>query len=153
MYNQRDSYRKMVSLSQSSLILLSGDVAVNSRPVRLSFVNCRFIRIKNLLFAEEVKNGGYDVFGLTETHIKAHDTSFFLQELTPEDFTLVHTPRVNKNDGGVGFYIVNVHVDSVSPLVLEFKSMVEACSLTQCIDFPIHLHAHTLDLLLLPTEF
>ena len=33
-----------------------------------------------------------------------------------------------------------VHVDSVSPLVSEFKSVVEACSLTQYIDFPTHLH-------------
>ena len=141
--------------------------------------------------------------------------------MTPEDFTLVHTPRVNKNCGGVGFFIkkvfesknfdrgpnfsffehhtlslsfhrcnlilgalyrppassfqvfledflsyigfllslsssfvvcgdFNIHVD---PLVSEFKSMVDACSLTQYIYFPTHLHGHTLDLLLAPTEF
>ena len=104
MYNHRVSYRKMVSLSQLSLILLSGDEAVLG-PLRLGFANCHSIRNKSPLLAEEVKNGGYDVFGLTETHIKAHDTPFLLQELTPEDFTLVHTPRVNKNGGGVGFFI------------------------------------------------
>ena len=31
--------------------------------------------------------------------------------------------------------------------------MVDACSLTQYIDFPTHLHGHNLDLLLAPSEF
>ena len=38
----------------------------------------------------------------------------------------------------------NIHMDAVSPLVLEFKSVVDACSLTQYVDFPTHLHGHTL---------
>ena len=46
----------------------------------------------------------------------------------------------------------NIHVDSASPSVCEFKSMIDACFLTQYIDFPTHLHGHTLDLLLAPTE-
>ena len=37
----------------------------------------------------------------------------------------------------------NIHMDSVSPLVLEFKSVVDACSLTQYVDFPTHLRGHT----------
>ena len=44
-------------------------------------------------------------FGLTETHIKALDTPSFLNELTPEDFSLVHTNRENKRGGSVGFFI------------------------------------------------
>ena len=47
----------------------------------------------------------------------------------------------------------NIHVDSASPSVSEFKSVIDACFLTQYIDFPTHLHGHTLDLLLAPTEF
>ena len=47
----------------------------------------------------------------------------------------------------------NIHVDSVSPLILEFKSVVDACSLTQYVDFPTHLHGHTLDWLLAPMEY
>ena len=35
----------------------------------------------------------------------------------------------------------------------EFKSVIDACCLTQYIEFPTHLHGHTLDLLLAPTEF
>ena len=105
MYNRRVSSHRMVSLSQLSLIFLSGDVAVNPGPLRLGFANCCSIRNKGLLLAQDVKNCGYDVFGLTETDIKAHDTPFFLKELTPEDFTLVHTPRVNRSSGRVSFFI------------------------------------------------
>ena len=47
----------------------------------------------------------------------------------------------------------NIHVDSASPLLYEFKSVIDACCLTQYIGFPTHLHGHTLDLLLAPTEF
>ena len=36
--------------------------------------------------------GGYDILGLTETHIKVHDNLFFLQDLTPDGFTLIHIP-------------------------------------------------------------
>ena len=65
--NHRVSHHKMVSLSQLSLILLSGDMAV-----RFGFANCRSIRNKGPLLADEVKSGGFDVFGLTETHMTHH---------------------------------------------------------------------------------
>ena len=47
----------------------------------------------------------------------------------------------------------NIHEDSTSPFVSELKSVFDACCLTQDIEFPTHLHVHTLDLLLAPTEF
>ena len=47
----------------------------------------------------------------------------------------------------------NIHVDSVSSVVSEFKSVIDACCMTQYINFPTHLHGPTLDLLLAPTEF
>ena len=78
-------------------------MAVNPGPLRFDFSNCLCIRNKGPLFANEVKSCGYNVFGLTETHIKAHDTPFFLQEITLDDFLLVHTSRANKSGGGVGF--------------------------------------------------
>ena len=149
-----------------------------------------------------------------ETHIKAHDTTFFLQELTPDGFSLVHTPRLNKSGGGVRFFIkkafesknidcvpnfssfehhtislsfhgrsliigalyrppsssvqvffevflsyigflsslsssfvvcgeFNIHVDSASSVVSEFKSVIDACCMTQYINFPTHLYGHT----------
>ena len=49
---------------------------------------------------KKVKTGNFDVFGLIDTHIKALDTPSFLNELTPEDFFLVHTNRENKRSGG-----------------------------------------------------
>ena len=39
----------------------------------------------------------------------------------------------------------NLHVDIMSPTVSEFKSVMDSCCLSQYIDFPTHLHGHTLD--------
>ena len=47
----------------------------------------------------------------------------------------------------------NLHVDIMSPTVSEFKSVMDSCCLSQYIDFPTHLHGHTLDLLKAPSEF
>ena len=46
MYNHRVLYRRMVSLSQLSLILLYGDVTVYPGLLRLGFANCRSLRNK-----------------------------------------------------------------------------------------------------------
>ena len=47
----------------------------------------------------------------------------------------------------------NIHVDSVSSVMSEFKSVIDACCMTQYINFPTQLHGHTIDLLVAPTEF
>ena len=117
--NHRVSYHKMVSLSQLSLILLSGDVAVNPGLLIFGFANCHYIRNKSPLLADEVKSGGYDVFGLTETHIKAHDTPFFLQEFAPDDFSLVHTSRANKKVVVVLGFSLKKHLNPKTLIVLQ----------------------------------
>ena len=47
----------------------------------------------------------------------------------------------------------NFHVDTMSPTVSELKSVIDSCCLSQHIDFPTHLHGHTLDLLMAPSKF
>ena len=47
----------------------------------------------------------------------------------------------------------NFHVDTMPPTVFEFKSVIDSCFLSQYIDFPTHLHGHTLDLLMAPSKF
>ena len=47
----------------------------------------------------------------------------------------------------------NFHVDTMSPTVSEFKSVIDSCCLSQYIDFSTHLHGHTLDLLMAPSKF
>ena len=42
---------------------------------------------------------------------------------------------------------------SASPTVSEFKSDIDSSCMTQYIDFPTHLHGHTLDLLITPSKF
>ena len=102
--SHRVTFCEKASFRQLALVLLSGDVALNPGPMRFGFANCRSIRNKGPILCEEVKTGNFDVFGLTETHIKALDTPSFLNELTPEDFSFVHTNRENKCGGGVGFF-------------------------------------------------
>ena len=97
------SFCEKASFRQLTLVLLSGDVAANPGPMKFGFANCRSMRNKGPILSEEVKTGNFDVFGLTETHIKSTDTPSFLNELTPEDFSLVHTSRKNKYGGGVEF--------------------------------------------------
>ena len=96
MKSHRVTFCEKVSFSQFTLVLLSGDVTLNLGPMKFGFANCQSIRNKGSTLCKEVKTGNVDVFGLTETHIK---------ELTPEDFSLVHTNRENKHGGGVGFLL------------------------------------------------
>ena len=176
--SHRVTFCEKASFRKLALVLLSGDVALNPGPMKFGFSNCWSIRNKGPTLCEEVKTGNFDVFGLTETHIKALDTPSFLNELTPEDFSLVHTNRENKRGAPassvvnffedflsyVGFlsslsssFVIcgdfNFHVDTMSPTVSEFKSVMDSCCLSQYIDFPTHLHGHTLDLLMAPSEF
>ena len=101
----RVTFCEKASFRQLALVLLSGDVALNPGPLKFGFANCRSIRNKGPILCDEIQTGNFDVFGLTETHIKALDTPSFLNELTPEDFSLVHSNRENKRGGGVGFFI------------------------------------------------
>ena len=103
--SHRVIFCEKASFRQLTLVLLLGNVALNPGPMKFGFANCRCIRNKGPTLCEGVKSGNFDVFGLTETHIKALDTPLFLNELTPEDFSLVHTNRENKRGGGVGFFI------------------------------------------------
>ena len=102
---QRVTFREKASFRQFALVLLSGDVALNPGPLKFEFANCWSIKNKGPILCDEVKTGNFDAFGLTETHIKAVDTPSFLHELTPDDFSLVHTSGINKCGGSVGFFI------------------------------------------------
>ena len=99
------TFCEKASFRQLVLVLLSGDVVLNPGPVKFGFTNCQSIRNNGPTLCEEVKIGNFDVFGLTETHIKALDKPSFLNELTPAEFSRVHTNRENKCGGGVGFFI------------------------------------------------
>ena len=88
--SHRVTFCEKTSFRQLALVLLSGDVALNPGPMKFGFANCRFIRNKGPTLCEEVKTINFDVFGLTETHIKALDTPSFLNELTL--FSLVLFP-------------------------------------------------------------
>jgi len=47
----------------------------------------------------------------------------------------------------------NIHLDTDTVSSLNFKSMLDSCSLVQHIDFPTHIHGDTLDCLITPSDF
>ena len=116
------TFCEKASFRQLALVLLSGDVALNPGPLKFGFANCRSIRNKGPILCEEIKTRNFDVFGLTETYITALDTPSFLNELTPEDFSLVHTCRQNKCGGGVGYFIKSA-LDFKTIYSPEFSSL------------------------------
>ena len=118
----RVTFCEKVSFRQLALVLPSGDVALNPGPLKFGSATCRSIRNKGPILCEEIKTGNFDVFGLTETHIKALDTPSLLNELTPEDFSLVHTCRQNKCGGGVGYFIKSA-LDFKTIYSPEFSSL------------------------------
>ena len=85
------------------LLLLCGDVASNPGPTKFGFVNCRSIRNKGPLIHDLVHSGGYQILGLTETHISPSDTDRLLRSVTPTNYSLVQKPRFTSKGGGVGF--------------------------------------------------
>ena len=104
----RVTFCEKASFRQLALVLLSGDVALNPGPLKFGFANCRSIRNKGPILCDEIQTGNFDVFGLTVTHIKALDTPSFLNELTPEGFSLVHTNRESKRVVAVLAFLLNL---------------------------------------------
>ena len=85
----------------------------------ISLRECRSPPKLKYLISAQTSN--YDVFGLNESHIKVLDTLSFLNELTPEEFSLVHASRVNKCGGGVGV-IIKTALDFKTIYSPEFSS-------------------------------
>ena len=109
-----------------TLLILSGDIALNPGPVKFAFTNSRSIRNKHATIVDLVTSNSVDILGLTETHIRSYDTASFISELTPVGYKLFHVPRPNKLGGGVGFIVnksFNVTVVS-SPIFTSFESIV-----------------------------
>ena len=109
-----------------TLLIQSGDVALNPGPVNFGFVNCRSVRNKYLAIADVISSQSLDIIGLTETHIRCYDTSSFLSELTPDGFKFLQVPRQNKLGGGLGFFVnKNFSCNIVSsPVYDSFEHMV-----------------------------
>ena len=131
-YNARKnclSFSDFVQVSQlSMIILLAGDIELNPGPLNFGFGNCRSIRNKGPALTDLITATDMDVFGLTETHIRPSDTPSFLEELTPDGYTLLHEPRKGKIGGGVGFLVKDsLRCSTVaSPSFSSFEHIVVA---------------------------
>jgi hypothetical protein len=105
-------FSKHVHVFQLSIVLLlAGDIEVNPGPVNFGFGNCRSIRNKGPAISDLITSADIDIFGITETHIRENDTPSFLNDLTPDGYTLLNIPRLGKTGGGVGFLIKKCSMD------------------------------------------
>ena len=85
------------------LLLLCGNVVVNTGPTNFGFVNCRSIRNKGPLLHDLIQHSDLDILGLVEIHIRPTDTDGPLNSLTPLNYNVIQKPRCTGLGGGVDF--------------------------------------------------
>lgn len=133
------SFAQTGSLFQlNTLLLLAGDISINPGPINFGFCNCGSMRNKGPKIEVLVSSNSFDVFGLTETHIRPIDTESFLKSLTPNGYKLFHVDRIGKLCGGVGFLVKDSFDCAVvsSPSFGSFESMVVSVkSGSKCVNF------------------
>ena len=93
-----------------SLLLLAGDVALNPGPItplhdlRIGSIDVRSVREKGPILHDLIVSKSLDILAVTETWLRANDTSAFLSDLTPPGFSFLHVPRHGRPGDGVGLY-------------------------------------------------
>ena len=73
----------------------------------MAAVNVRWIRQKSASFSDLVSTKSLDVVAITETWLKAKETSASLANITPQGSSLIHEPRRGKHGGGVAIMTNN----------------------------------------------
>ena len=90
----------------------------NTRPkLQCAVLNARSVNNKTTLLNEYVKDNDLDIFGITETWLKAKNQHSIAQ-LTPPGYTLHHVDQPRGNGGGVAI----MHKDSIRSTSTESKS-------------------------------
>ena len=93
--------------------------------IRLSTTHIRSIREKNASLIDVIISKTIDIFAVTETWLRPHDTAACIVDISTPGYTFHHKPRLVGLGGGVGFLIsklfkVNLHI---SPDYTSFESM------------------------------
>ena len=78
-----------------------------SNRIRMATVNVRSIRLKSASFSDLVTTKSLDVVAITETWLKAKETSAAFADITPRGYNLIHEPRRGKQGGGVAIMTNN----------------------------------------------
>ena len=112
----------------SILLMLSGDIALNTGPV------------KGLMIVDTIVSNNLDIPALVNTHIQLSDTDSLLKSVTPPGFRLTHMRRMTSHGGCVGFLtkkeLPTKVVDAPTDLIFDnvvtsvatlSKSFVAAC--------------------------
>ena len=89
----------------ATLLLLCGDILLNSGPISFGAVNCQTVRNKGPCINDTVSAHSVDILAVTETHIPREHTDSLLHSITPSGFKFCHKPHTHGQSGGVGFFI------------------------------------------------
>ena len=73
----------------------------------MATVNVRSIRQKSASFSDLVTTKNLDVVAITDSCLKAGETSAALADITPQGYSLIHEPRQGKQGGGVAIMTNN----------------------------------------------
>ena len=117
-----------------SLLILAGDVALNPGPttplndLRIGSINVRSVREKGPLLHDLIVSKSLDILAVTETWLRANDTSAFLSDFTLPGFSFLHVPRHGRPGGGVGLFISDAL--SFWQISLPHQSGIEAICCT-----------------------
>ena len=96
--------------------------------LRIGSINVRSVREKGPLLHDLIVSKSLDILAVTETWLRANDTSAFLSDLTPPGFSFLHVPRHGRPGGGVGLFISDAL--SFSQITLPHQSSIEAICCT-----------------------
>src|SRR6266516_2845072 len=162
---------KRPSLKFFLLLLLAGDIELNPGPYPTTLSSSLNLSHLNIWSATVVKSEldkpavlqqflldqRLDILTLSETWLSTDTPPSVLQSLTPQGYSITHSPRPSGHGGGLatsnGHVIItgdfNIHVnDPNSPSSKNFSNLLNDFSLKQHISFPTHSHGNTLDLLI-----
>ena len=143
-----NSYRSTFLLHL--LLLLSGDVALNPGPentsTSLSFASLNIRSAssitdelnKPIILQEFISDHSLEILSLTETWLSTDTPPSILHSLTPDNFSLIHNPRIGRTGGGTAVIYRSFLKATVVPLpdCTSFEAL--------CVNFSFSSHAFTL---------
>ena len=128
------------------LLLLASDVNPNPGPFKrpnVTYTNIRSIHNNYPVIAKFISDNETDFFSMSETWIRPDTTSASLSEITQPGYNLYQQTWKVHHGGGLGFFVKDQFLNSKT-----FHLLIDLFDLIQKVNFPTHIHGHTIDLVL-----
>lgn len=131
---------RKLSFLTGILLLLSGDINLNPGPsvsqytpnLRFACTNICSIRHKSPIIHDFVDSHNINIIAVTETWLRPDDTPSLIAEITPPGFCISHSPRLDREGGGVATFYSSFLNSSV--ITLPSYSSFQITGLRFCIN-------------------